>query len=50
MVGHLHIVTSKEKPLLTIVTGCNWRFALGFSIDRYSFCIDLGPLWISIEW
>ena len=26
------------------------RFAIGFSIDRWSANIDLGPFWISIEY
>ena len=26
------------------------RFAVGFSIDRWSFSLDLGPIWISIEY
>jgi hypothetical protein len=25
------------------------RFAIGFSIDRWSFNVDLGPFWFSIE-
>lgn len=26
------------------------RFAVGFSIDRYSANFDLGPFWFSIEY
>ena len=26
------------------------RFGLGIYIDGWSFGIDFGPLWISIEW
>lgn len=26
------------------------RFAVGIAIDRYSFNLDLGPFWFSIEW
>jgi hypothetical protein len=26
------------------------RFAIGFSVDRWSASIDLGPFWISIEY
>jgi hypothetical protein len=25
------------------------RFAVGFSIDRWGFNLDIGPIWISIE-
>lgn len=26
------------------------RLAVGFSIDRFSFNLDLGPFWFGIEW
>ena len=29
--------------------GYSFRFALGFTITRYGFDLDLGPAWISIE-
>lgn len=48
--GHFHLVTGKGKSLVTIVGGISWRFALGFGIDRYSFNLDIGPLWLGIEW
>lgn len=25
-------------------------FGIGFHIDKYSLGIDLGPLWIGVEW
>lgn len=34
----------------TIGGGITKRFALGFSLDLWSFNIDLGPLWFYIEW
>ena len=33
-----------------IAFGFNFkRLALGFSIDRYSISLDLGPFWLSFE-
>lgn len=26
------------------------RFAIGFSIDSWSFSLDFGPFWFGIEW
>jgi hypothetical protein len=33
----------------SIHMGYSFRFALGFTITRYGFDLDLGPAWISIE-
>ena len=33
----------------SIHMGYSLRFALGFTITRYGFDLDLGPAWISIE-
>jgi len=34
---------------VSIHMGYSFRFALGFTITRYGFDLDLGPAWISIE-
>lgn len=46
------LFASKHLKLgkLYICIGYNFkRLAVGFSIDRYSINLDLGPIWFSIE-
>lgn len=47
---HFHIVTSGGKAAISFFAGLSWRFALGFGIDRYTFTLEVGPLWLTIEW
>jgi len=30
--------------------GISKRFGIGICVDRWGIDIDLGPLWISLEW
>lgn len=35
---------------ITIGGGISKRFGLGICIDKWSFNVDFGPIWIFIEW
>lgn len=36
---------------VSIYIGWNWkRVALGFSIDKWGINLDLGPVWVGVEW
>ena len=46
---------SKEKYIKSLKIWVHYgfflkRFGLGFTIDRYQISIDLGPLWLGLEW
>jgi hypothetical protein len=46
-------MTSKSFHIehkLTFVIGINFRFGLGFCVDKYSLAIDLGPCYFAVEW
>jgi hypothetical protein len=46
-------MTSKSFHIehkLTFVVGWALRFGLGFSIDKYSMTMDLGPFYFAVEW
>jgi len=33
------------------IVGANFKaFSVGFSVDKYSAAIDLGFVWIAVEW
>lgn len=50
MVKHWHLVGSKRDVILTFFIGLSPRIGFGFAVDKYSFSIDIGPIWISLEW
>ena len=35
---------------INLAIGIAWRFGLGFEVDRYGIHINLGPVWVAIEW
>ena len=47
---HFHITNRQNRPIVTITAGISWRLAFGIGIDRYMFNLDIGPLWLGIEW
>jgi hypothetical protein len=44
------VIVAKYVGRLGIHAGASWHhFSVGFSVDRYSFSIDLGFVWVSLE-
>ena len=50
MVKTITIPRKKKKSYIFLVGGMAKRFGLGIYLDKWSFGIDVGPFWVSVEW
>ena len=50
MVKTITFTIKNNKRHIFFVAGISKRFGVGVYLDKWSFGIDIGPFWVSLEW